>query len=94
MGSAQSFTERQIKAAIKKGLGTAGRKYNIDESYTEWIIGVNGPRGAKAAGVPISDRHEAGVLERILDLAAIPARMHAASRGGFWVYVPKIVRAS
>lgn len=93
MSGAQSFTERQIKVALRKGLGALAKKYNVDESYTEYIVGANGPRGARAAGVPIVDRHEAGVVERILDLAAIPSTMRPASRGGYWIYVPKIVGA-
>ena len=90
---ARSITEKQSKAAIKKSLGAAGRKYNLDETHVNYVIGTNGPGGARAAGVPIADRHEAGVLERMLELENIPARMHAASRGGYWVEVPKIVAA-
>ena len=56
---ARSITEKQIKAAIKKSLGAAGRKYNLDETHVNYVIGTNGPGGARAAGVPIADRHEA-----------------------------------
>lgn len=84
---ARSFTDKQIYAALKKALGASSKKYNVDETYTTYELGV-GPR-AKAP-TPIADRHEAGVIERLLEIADIPARMHAASRGGYWITIPKI----
>jgi hypothetical protein len=91
--AARSITEKQIKAAIKKGLGAAGKKYDLDETYTSYLVGVKSGRGS-GAPAPIPTRHEAGVLERFLQLENIPAQMCSASRDGYWIEVPKIVAAT
>ena len=90
MSGARSFTEKMIRQALKRGLGALAKRYNVDETYVEYVIGI-GPR-AKAPA-PIPERDEAGAIDRILDLSAIPSKIHAGSRGGWFVYVPKIVGA-
>lgn len=85
---ARSITEKQIRAAIKKALGGASKKYDIDETYVAWEVGA---KGSRFGAVPIESQHEAGVLERILQLADIPAERIKASSGGFWLRVQKII---
>ena len=83
---ARSFTEKQIRATIRKAFGTASKRYEIDETYTDFLVGGSG----KSGPVPIEDRHDAGVLEKVLENAGISARMLKASREGWWIEIPKI----
>lgn len=85
---ARSFTERQIKSALKKSFGAVARRYEIDETYTDFEIGL---KGSRFGALQIDSRHEAGVVETQLRRQDIPAEMRKTSKDGYWVVVPKIV---
>lgn len=86
MSKARSTSEKGIRVLLKKKLG---KTYNIDETYVDYVVG-GGPRTSAPIALP---DHEAGVVERVLLVDGLPARITSV-RGGRLVLVPKIIPAT